>query len=336
MMTDLVTLNYCAHAIEATRESLKSYHPSMAVTRKNLYRVTELLERAQKFILPEMGELVDLQNVSEAHRDMLRLPYPLIALESPFYTATGLLTEGPLKESKSSRRIALAFDESFAQESGLVTPFNAVGLYLVVLFYDDAEKQWFTAPMGAFIPRETTITHGDHRDALSPSMQLMLDSLVQQGAAKLTSTIVEFKFFDVLPELTSSFIHELGFETAHARMQMDLRDELMTLWGFCITVNCANIRSLDIAAPQKLNEKRIKNGKLPFYAYKVLDISPESSKSRQASTAQSGDRLAPRMHLRRGHPRRLPDSRVVYVRAAMIGSAHAGIIQKDYRVLKPK
>nr|MCF1501516.1 hypothetical protein [Allorhizobium sp. Av2] len=47
-----------------------------------------------------------------------------------------------------------------------------------------------------------------------------------------------------------------------------------------------------------------------------------------------GSHASPRLHLRRGHLRRLPE-KTVWVRAAMIGAAsETGTVTKDYRLVK--
>jgi hypothetical protein len=128
-------------------------------------------------------------------------------------------------------------------------------------------------------------------------------------------------------------VEQMGIATAMARLQLDVRDEVCALWEFAMTVNCVNVRQETIEPSPALNRKRIKNGKLPFFSYKVLQLPAEPAQGHRAGTVQlEGDRSGPRMHLRRGHPRRLPTGKMTYVRAAIIGSSQKGLVEKSYEI----
>lgn len=45
-----------------------------------------------------------------------------------------------------------------------------------------------------------------------------------------------------------------------------------------------------------------------------------------------GERNGPREHLRRGHIRRLPDGRKIWVQACVVGSRALGVVRKTYAV----
>lgn len=73
-------------------------------------------------------------------------------------------------------------------------------------------------------------------------------------------------------------------------------------------------------------------GKQPFFSYKVLQLREE--KSRQVADISGGTHTSPRMHLRRGHLRRL-ENKTIWVKPAMVNaSAQHGIVVKDYSVSK--
>jgi hypothetical protein len=79
---------------------------------------------------------------------------------------------------------------------------------------------------------------------------------------------------------------------------------------------------------EKLNAKRLKKGKPPFYSYKVLTIAQNDGSSSRGIT---GNGRSPRVHLRRGHIRRLAD-RTVWVNSAVVGDKSKGLVNKDYAV----
>jgi hypothetical protein len=63
--------------------------------------------------------------------------------------------------------------------------------------------------------------------------------------------------------------------------------------------------------------------------YKTLELVAPST--RQERIELSGTHASPRLHLRRGHIRRLDESRTVWVQSCVVG-AEPGAVLKDYRV----
>jgi hypothetical protein len=116
----------------------------------------------------------------------------------------------------------------------------------------------------------------------------------------------------------------------------EVRSELQGMFGsgfnaiveFCVTVNCENVAQERIDPTNVLNQKRLSKGKTPFFSYRHLRIpSPKF-----AGDAHGGTHATPRLHLRRGHLRRLSNGKVTWVRHAMVGSAELGVAAKDYLV----
>lgn len=92
---------------------------------------------------------------------------------------------------------------------------------------------------------------------------------------------------------------------------------------------CSNIKIKDDENPiSKLNKKRIKKGKAPFYSYKTLLVEQKAVSKKKK---QGGTHTSPRVHLRRGHIRRLPN-KTVWVNASVVGDKSKGMINKDYKV----
>ncbi|WP_339799669.1 hypothetical protein [uncultured Marinobacter sp.] len=98
---------------------------------------------------------------------------------------------------------------------------------------------------------------------------------------------------------------------------------------FLSALACSNSLTVDEPSNRhRLNKKRIKQGKPPFYSYKILKISQDRMNSRQGL---GGSHQPPRVHLRRGHIRRLPN-KTVWVNAAVVGDKSKGFVAKDYAV----
>ena len=87
----------------------------------------------------------------------------------------------------------------------------------------------------------------------------------------------------------------------------------------------------DILPPEKLNKSRIKKGKTPFFSYKVLTINSQKGNAPSNSNSK-GSHSSPRIHLRRGHIRKL-ESKTVWVNACVVGDKKKGAVNKDYQVI---
>lgn len=92
---------------------------------------------------------------------------------------------------------------------------------------------------------------------------------------------------------------------------------------------CSNTKISESPSGRKrLNKKRASKGKPPFYSYKVLTISNQDAGAKPIA-GSSG--RSPRVHLRRGHIRRLAN-KTVWVNSAVVGNKSLGLVSKDYAV----
>lgn len=107
----------------------------------------------------------------------------------------------------------------------------------------------------------------------------------------------------------------------------DYADEIGALLCFLNVLQCSNIH-VERSEPKKAG-KAIKTA-LPFDAYHVLTIDVPAKSGCGAAT---GGHRSPREHLRRGHIRRLPDGRRVWVNATVVAAGGTGgVMSKDYAV----
>lgn len=74
-------LNDCAQAISDIRET--SMMHGHRTSRDSVGHVLGWLDAAETFILPNSGELLDGKNVQQTRLDLMHLPCPVIAAESP-------------------------------------------------------------------------------------------------------------------------------------------------------------------------------------------------------------------------------------------------------------
>ena len=103
---------------------------------------------------------------------------------------------------------------------------------------------------------------------------------------------------------------------------------VMVVLGFLNALACSNVR-VQASVPKKAG-KKIKAA-LPFDTYHVLtiDVSGRASENK----GFSGTHRSPREHLRRGHIRRLADSRRIWVNATVVAASRGGgTVTKDYAI----
>lgn len=98
-------------------------------------------------------------------------------------------------------------------------------------------------------------------------------------------------------------------------------------------LGCSNVTTIDHEPPAALNKKRVARGKLPIHSHKTLVLVIDQPKTQ--GPCLGGTHASPRVHLRRGHIRRLDEQRRVWVQPCVVGSAH-GIVTKDYRITTSK
>lgn len=108
--------------------------------------------------------------------------------------------------------------------------------------------------------------------------------------------------------------------------------------GFRIVVACLMKIQSESSAYQPtvpntfINKKRIKKGKLPLFDWHTVTIERSSAQRAPAG----GTHASPRLHDRRGHWRKHPSGRQVWVKPCKVGDARLGVVFKDYVVQEVK
>ena len=111
-----------------------------------------------------------------------------------------------------------------------------------------------------------------------------------------------------------------------------LQNDADAIIALCKLLEVHDVETPVVAAPPKLQDKRTKRGKVPFYDYHVLRIGGETWDTPHVSSGTGEGR---RSHLRRGHIRRL-EGKTVWVRATYVHGSKDGFLHKDYEVIPPK
>jgi hypothetical protein len=112
----------------------------------------------------------------------------------------------------------------------------------------------------------------------------------------------------------------------------DVIDERQAVHEFMEAMSCSNVSTASIPSPRFLNAKRAKRGRAPIFEYRVLTLDlPSNVAANGASETRGANRASPRVHLRRGHIRRL-EAKKIWVNAMVVGAKERGMIVHDYRV----
>lgn len=106
------------------------------------------------------------------------------------------------------------------------------------------------------------------------------------------------------------------------------------LASFLAIINSDNVQSIDNLPTAKIPVVGGKDLDKRLFVYKTLHIKPHyviGKKQISSLEEPIANKIGPRVHLRRGHLRRL-SGKVVWVQPAVVGNPEKGIIQKDYRI----
>lgn len=327
-------LNYCAHAIEDMQKLERALRPVAPQSARTVLRLADVLRQSVKFILPNCCDLIDPEEMKQAHLDLFRLPFPVVALEAPWQREAGPDQIGEFKQLPATKRIALCWEASAEREvmpglNEILQRFPQGGVFVVPIYWGPSFDSWNIAIGGAFLPYDNEIVTVTDPHQVLPASRIAHEAMA--GAGRKLGQQFSAEPFWLLREHFEQAVAQYGsVDKAYAQIMLDTHDEIMVLIQVCSVLNCANVGTADLAAPEALNKKRRAKGKQPFFSYKVLELSDE----RRAPGAGQGrgSHGAPRMHLRRGHLRRLPE-KVVWVRPSMVNAnSEHGVVAKDYAV----
>lgn len=113
-------------------------------------------------------------------------------------------------------------------------------------------------------------------------------------------------------------------------MRLSELESVHVIFRFLSALCCSNTAIEDAEAPDlKLNASRAKKGKTPFFTYKMLTIKAQGNNEDGEGRTHS----SPRVHLRRGHIRKLKD-KTVWINACVVGNKQKGMVSKTYNLKK--
>jgi hypothetical protein len=327
------TPHYSTHAVEFLEELARRLRA--AGINPTLERfLAGALRAAVKFLLPANGFLFASHDYEPRMFELQRIPYTICALE--FQAGRELFAEDSGLQY-AAHRIALCFDPhglpaDLAQyfSSLIETELTALPsrcLAITAIYRTDA--LWGAAVGFVVIDLEDDrpILVSDEAALREAGLSKKLpDDRVKGMPAKhgLPST-----FYSV-PERAR--VVGQSRDEAYRSLYIDTLDEVRVTYEFLAAINCANVGAQDLVPSTKLNAKRLKSGKVPFYPYKVLNLSVGAS-----HPGTGGASGTPRTHLRRGHIRRLGErfnNKILWINATLVNAAEGSDPYKVYRLRK--
>ena len=310
-------LNHSIHAIEDLVKTVVNIDPNRFPIAHSVYDATTgLLNDAIKFELPESGIVIDRdKSLNTLGPADMRLPFPIIALE--YVMGSNIFLTPDMFPAR--KRIALCIDyeknknNQICQLAARHYPqFDEVGGIIVVpCYYSENNSRWQTTWDACVIPNEPLSGHS--KFVISDPTRTILSNLYLLP-------------FPLLQELTW---------IPHNPMT-NIYDEVMATVTLIMALSCDNVTLEDHPAPAPLNKKRVRTGKQSFHGYKTLiAITPGRHTTRDNSTTTITGRTV-RTHIRRGHIRRLPDSRRIWIEQCIVNKGKENPIKRVYRVTPVK
>lgn len=349
IMEDVKPLNYCRDAIKDLTELERKFSVAAPFSAYAVRNIIRMLKDSVKFILPNCAEFIAPDELRQTHLDLARLPYPVVAFEAP-WVKPGPIAQDPLHPIEvSSKRIALCWEirSDFEPVPGCnrqaFLDLPEGGVFVCSIYWLDAEQRWTLSFGGAFYPYNNTLQKAASMDGLPEGSKLAYESLLRAGRVKKSGKRFDCEPFAVLHEVAVAAEAKLGGRDAlNAEILINIGDELSAFINACSILNCANIIVEELPAGAAHLKKFVRGKRVEAparkeqaaYSYKILQIAEERTRTAEGGAAPATTGIPKRMHLRRGHIRRL-EERTIWVRPAVINAGSgSGVVDKDYRLVK--
>lgn len=290
--------------------------------------ITSDLITATKFLIPPPDKMN--VKVTASSLNLLKLPYHICAFEYSCPLARDEPINGlkSIVTAKSSKRIALAYDCSknvgpvmMLKNSGRM-PKYADGILVISLFYLDNDKMWNCSFGAGYIDRH-----------MAESFEHM----------RIDNKTIETKMdvYTILEECANRMYGPISQSQKTMALMNDVADETAMAVRACLMLNTKNLKIVKaVEAPTKLNKKREKNKKPPFFEYLTLDIFVSDSGSRLDRKKVNYSALQTHFNNLSTDKRwgtvmghfKVRSTGVFWWSEHGRGSKDKGIIQKDYQV----
>jgi len=270
-------------------------------------RIISGMMEAVKFRLPLNAELVT--NPVEVHENLAkayRLPFPKIVAE--YETELKSQRENEPDITSGYKVVTYAEDLGNLKQAMKGFGFNNYQWdtegYLLYSIVESGAGFWVPSYFAAIVPYD------------------------QEGipALKIGRSKIGMHCFAISQSLAAK-VQAAGQGFSHAEMANEMWLDSCAILNIALCSMCENVEHEVVQQPKSLNKSRIKKGKTPFYEYRVLKVKGHEAYS---GGGEGKKRSGVRLHMRRGHIRRLNSGGLTWVRHTIVGDKTRGVIMKDY------
>ena len=269
--------HYCTQAVSQFADLVRLLPLRLGIAPDFELLLRDLMTQAVKYALPENAYLFAEQDFKPWMFERQELPHAVCALE---FRATRELHAAQSDLAHSPKRIALCFDpwllpaEQVARLSRLSgeafledVPRRCLALMVVY----EANGVWGAAVGVVLIDLDNDrpvmlrdVPEGSSMRAVGDRATARLRSTREPTPHALPASYVVFP--------ARSALVGQSRQAAHDALYIDTLDEVRAVYQFLAAVNSSQVQTSTVPAPEKLNEKRVRNGRVPFFPYKVLNL----------------------------------------------------------------
>lgn len=321
-----------------------------------------LVRESQKFILPDKGHLLYGPGGLPEGLEILRLPYPIIAIETTWSYGDTAEYRSAREEYEAaptgdaSRRLVLAFEVSdeihdylpdiladgeinwksqsamncAAAEGGRID--EPVGYVVMCAFRSDDHKAWAVVGGGFYIPYEQDLDqdvlwNGEKQAKNNRKLHKAAGAKIVARQMKSVSAPLS-----VFPNLFSKTYAMTQNDEIFATLMNDLGEEMRMVIELTTALSCANVDTQIDTPSRLLQRQRKQRRKAPLFDYHVLMLNGQGISRGEEGSRAGGAKGSPRTHLRRGHQRRLPHrEEKIWVNDTIVNPGN-GFAAKDYAI----
>lgn len=252
--------------------------------------VADIISEAVHFVIPDNGTILGAERKA-LYGQKVYLPFPIITVE--YFTSEGHHLSESSDKVYASKRVVIAVENKLLSEKFNVD-IGIEGFCCFSVYYAEKFGKWVPQFFGGVVNTEWDSNKGNG-----------------------------LTVFCLSPEISEKEYIIAAKEDIYG----DCGDILELIEALsCRNVTTEPLEKID----QRVNERRVKDGKLPIYETKVLTLKVNETVKQGGKTGFS--HASPRQHLRRGHIRRHPTAGNIWVNNCVVGSAEKGFIEKQYKI----
>lgn len=272
-------------------------------TSTNILKLIKSLDESVRFVVPDNGKILN-DGLRGLRNRELNLPYPKITIEY-FQNDDSL----GIREYETPARKRIIYAEQFSRDSIIVSAMHG------------NNKQWSITPAVYDLVADST-WHDERQGREIIDQTYVHDE--ESNIYKFSSN----RIINLFPEILDFGAQRMGKDLSVERAIQDVGSEVPVLLEFLEALTCSNVEIGDHKVPRQFSKKKGK--KKSLHQIKTLFIkAPHTIVKSSGNTGRT--HASPRVHLRRGHIRRLPSGNI-WIQPCVVGNKKNGMVVKNYAI----